>query len=61
MKAVIKKSDSKARKCLLVAGLMLAGLTLAFLVARAARDDLAAWTSHDLPGDLSAPITEVDK
>lgn len=60
-KAVIKKSGSKAWKRLVVTGLMLAGFALAFLAARAARNDLAAWTPRDLSNELSAPVTEVDK
>lgn len=54
-------SKPKRRKWLLIAGLMLAGFSLAFLVARAARNDLAAWTPTDNSGEIIAPIIEVDQ
>ena len=45
-------TKSKLRKRLLIAGLMLAGFFLAFLVAKAARNDLAAWTPFDHSGQI---------
>jgi hypothetical protein len=54
---VTVKPDSKIRKCLRIAGLMLAGFILAFLAGRSARNDLAALAPPyvEIPASPLAP------
>lgn len=62
---MIAKLCFTKRKWLLIAGLMLAGFFLAFLVARAARNELAVSVPHDnrrsVSGKLEMPKIERDK